>query len=157
MITQELLKKHLFYYEGHLWWVIPTAPNVEIGQIFGCLDSDGYRHGNFYGKEAKEHHLVWLYHTGDCPAYLDHINGLRDDNRLENLRLSSHQNNMRNRAGNKNSSSKYKGVSRYKNNRWQVHIDNKYLGIFDCEEKAALAYDEKAKERHGEYARLNFG
>ena len=40
MITQELLKEHFEYRDGHLWWIKPTTNSIKVGQIFGCLDSE---------------------------------------------------------------------------------------------------------------------
>ena len=161
-ITREFLKEHFEYRDGHLWWVKPRNNRVKIGQQFGCHHKKGYRHGKLKGKTYKEHRLIWLYHYGTWPKdHLDHINGIRDDNRIENLRECSPLENTKNRPANKNSTSKYKGVSwRKSENRWIAHIcsggENLYLGLFANEIEAAKAYDKKAKEIHGKYGRLNF-
>jgi hypothetical protein len=91
----------------------------------------------------------------------DHINGIRWDNRRDNIRIVTKSQNQWNRNRYKNSVSKYKGVywsKRWK--RWYAGISykgkNLYVGCFKCEEDAARAYDKRAKELHGEYARLNF-
>lgn len=92
--------------------------------------------------------------------YVDHINGNPSDNRVSNLRVcTKHQNNINvtKRAG---TSSVYKGVI-YKHDRgkWQSRITfggkTIYLGCYLSEEEAALAYNEKAKELFGEFAKLN--
>lgn len=97
----------------------------------------------------------------DAPNGLevDHINGDKLDNRRANLRVVTHAQNMCNSRV--SSRTGYKGVSKCSNcNRYtaQVAKDHRhyYLGIYDTPEKAAIAYDKKAKELHGEYARLNF-
>jgi hypothetical protein len=95
----------------------------------------------------------------------DHINGDGTDNRRANLRLATRNENARNvgkkpdRGGRR--PSKYKGLEYVpKTGRWiaRVLVGGKriYLGTFDTELGAARAYDEGAKEHHGEYARLNF-
>ena len=93
--------------------------------------------------------------------FVDHIdhNGL--NNQKYNLRIATHSQNCQNRRPCKNSSSKYRGVCWHKKNKkWTAHIkiDKKtiYLGIFESEEDAAMAYDAKAKELHGEWTYLNF-
>jgi len=98
----------------------------------------------------------------DVPEHMlvDHINGDKSDNRKSNLRLATNSQNQMNRKPNKNSSSKYKGVSWHKRDkRWRASIgcerEKYHLGSFDTEEEAALAYNEGAKKMHGEYARLN--
>lgn len=90
----------------------------------------------------------------------DHINGNGLDNRRENLRLATQQQNMWNRKPVKNSSSKYKGVSwRKSTGYWIANIKldgkQKHLGCFWSEEDAARAYNKAAKEMHGEFAKLN--
>lgn len=92
--------------------------------------------------------------------YIDHRNGNGLDNRKENLRFATPQQNAWNNRKRKNAASRYKGVSR-KKEKWsaKICIDGKqiYIGTFALEEDAARAYDEKAKGLFGEFARLNFG
>ena len=108
----------------------------------------------------------------DPKIYVDHIdhNGL--NNQKCNLRLCTHSQNGANRLSRKNSSSKYLGVCllRHKNTRkdgtivysegWCAKIRKngkcQHIGMFKIEEDAAKAYDKKAKEIHGEFAKLNF-
>ena len=91
----------------------------------------------------------------------DHINGDKLDNRKENLRSCLHSENTKNkRAYNKiDKSSKYKGVSKTRQDRWLagIGLNGKtiYLGRFDSENLAAQAYNEAALEYHGEFASLN--
>ena len=89
----------------------------------------------------------------------DHINGDKLDNRKENLRTATPSQNKYN-IGAKGGSSKYKGVSYSKQRgKWVENIrkENKvtYLGCFENEDDAALAYNQKANEFHGEFALLN--
>lgn len=77
-----------------------------------------------------------------------------------NIRFVTIQQNNFNLRKRKNCTSKYKGVSFYKNkNKWRCRIfkggKNYYLGLFDSEEEAALVYNNKAIELFGEYAHLN--
>jgi len=91
---------------------------------------------------------------------VDHINGNGLDNRRCNLRLCEHKQNMANQGSRKNTSSKYKGVTFYKRDqKWQAKISPNgktiHLGYFDSEIEAAKAYNRKAVEVFGEFARLN--
>ena len=86
----------------------------------------------------------------------DHINGDRLDNRKINLRSCTIHENARNRCPDRQSLSKYKGVTRSKRSRkWQVQIVKKYVGVFATEEAAAEAYNEQAKKLFGQFAYLN--
>lgn len=87
---------------------------------------------------------------------VDHINGDGFDNRRANLRIVSHAQNMRNIH-----KSRYKGIRFSKQrNRWYAQITvnykNIYLGTFQSDIAAALAYDVAARQYFGEFALLNF-
>ena len=91
----------------------------------------------------------------------DHINGNGLDNRKENLRSCTRTQNKANVKMNRNNKSGYKGVSREKKRKtWRAHIriggKGRALGRFDILEEAARAYDRAAREKFGEFARLNF-
>lgn len=93
---------------------------------------------------------------------IDHKDGDGLNNSRENLRKASHCQNMQNRKLGKNSTSGYKGVSFDKSvGLWKASIGHNFrrynLGRFSTKEQAALAYDKKAKELHGNFAVLNFG
>ena len=90
----------------------------------------------------------------------DHINGNGLDNRRCNIRLCEHRQNMWNQGSRKNTSSIYKGVTFFKRDgSWQAKIAPNgktiHLGYFQTEAEAAQAYNEKAKEIFGEFAKLN--
>lgn len=89
---------------------------------------------------------------------VDHINGDALDNRKSNLRLASHKQNLANQKMKASNTSGFKGVTWHsKNKRWIAQIQGgHYLGSYATAEDAARAYDKKAKELFGEFARLNF-
>lgn len=98
--------------------------------------------------------------TGDR-RLVDHKNGNALDNRKENLRVATKQQNNANRGLLINNKSGYKGVSwRQLSKRWcafiSVNNKSKFLGSFKIKEEAARAYDKAAKEHYGEFAILNF-
>lgn len=92
----------------------------------------------------------------------DHINGDSLDNRIDNLRICSSQENGQNKKGRRGGSSRYKGVVKMKDRgeKWQAYIRTggrkKHIGTFDSELDAAKAYDVFAVRHFGEYAMLNF-
>jgi hypothetical protein len=91
---------------------------------------------------------------------IDHINGIKHDNRKVNLRSVTYaQNNQNNQK--KSKVSAFLGVSLHtQNGNWVAQINKAskhyHIGVFPTAHLAALAYDEKAKELYGENATLNF-
>lgn len=88
-------------------------------------------------------------------AEVDHANLDTLDNRRSNLRLCTHAQNMANRGpiGGR----RFKGVYMQRDTRgFRAEFAGEYLGVFDSEVEAALAYDRRALERYGAFARLNF-
>ena len=164
-ITQSYLKEHFEYRKGHLWWIKKTSkkgPN-KVGKKFGCLQG-GYRVGVIKGKPYPEHRLIWLYHYGEWPAgMIDHINRIRNDNRIENLRVANYKENRLNSGANSGKIySNYRGVSYSKRDKkWtsQATLNGKFywLGSFKTEIEAAKAYDNFCVKNHGEFLNLNVG
>jgi len=90
----------------------------------------------------------------------DHSNHNTLDNRRENLRDCTHQQNLMNQKLQKNKTSKYKGVCWDKSRKkWTAYLkikgERKNLGRFNAEKQAALAYNNAAKKYHGDFAYLN--
>jgi len=128
------------------------------GRISGT-SHNGYIRVKLNGEKYQAHRIIWNLAFGEIPQgmVIDHINGTGSDNRLENLRLCTVQQNQFNRSCDNGRG--YKGVYRYKE-KWKAEIttngDRLYLGLHATPELAATAYDVVARERHGEYALLNF-
>lgn len=106
------------------------------------------------------HRQIMQLHN-DNDMVCDHINGNGLDNRKANLRQATYAQNSWNRGKNRVPSySKYKGVSLHGTDRkWQaqicVHGKRIYLGRFNSELEAAMAYDAAAVKYHGRYANVN--
>ena len=161
-LTQERLKEVIDYSPIlGLFWHIKARGGVKVGDVAGSKDNKGYIRIGIDGRLHKAHRLAWLYVHGEWPPdQIDHENNDTSDNRLFNLRLAS---NGQNRANSrKKTSSIYKGVRwRAQSRKWHTQIgkdgQNHHVGLFDSPVDAARAYDAKAIELFGEYAKTNFG
>lgn len=124
------------------------------------VDSSGYATRYLNGRGAKVRMHRDLLPDADKPE-VDHINGNKLDNRRDNLRGATRSENQMNRGKQSgNYSSDYIGVSWNKGaSKWMARItvegETKYLGIYESEEAAARAYNDAAKEHHGEFCNLN--
>lgn len=149
------------YQNGKLIWLKkPNFSRVEIGSEAGKLRPDGYKRVGVLGKNHYVHRLVFEMFHGYCPEYVDHIDGDRANNRIENLRAATKAENGGNRKKGGNTSSRYKGVAWIKaHQKWKAYIyianKPKHLGYFSDEEEAALAYNKEALQVFGEFAKLN--
>ena len=145
---------------GAFTWKVSTARCVKIGDLAGVINDRGYQLIRIDHHLHRAHRLAWLYMTGEWPsAEVDHINGIKSDNRFSNLREASRSQNMRNTRTRSDSVSGFKGVTWTKEiNRWraQIRINGglKHIGYFDAAEDAFAAYILAAEELHGEFARF---
>lgn len=125
-----------------------------------CFAKAGYaasRKKN-YGEQVLMHRII--LNAGKTQS-VDHKNGNGLDNRKNNIRLCSHQQNMMNRKMPCHNTSGYKGVTWDKQmKKWRAQLrhskTNSYVGLFSNIVEAAKEYDKKAREVFGEYARTNF-
>jgi len=126
-------------------------------------DSRGYPQVVFKdGKKRRVHRLMGSTFL-NLPAHLevDHVNGVRDDNSIRNLRVANRRQNACNRRLLlKNNTSGHRGVSWHKRaGKWMSSINHKgkttYLGLFTSIESASKAYDNAAFEMHGNFASPN--
>jgi hypothetical protein len=144
---------------GKLTWRVKTAQNTVVGKEAGWATPRGYRRIEFKNVTYAVHRLVWLHYWGVEPKeQVDHINGIRNDNRIENLREASQQENRFNQGKYVTNKTGFKGVSwveRYKKYRAQCQVDGKNhsLGLYDTAEAASAAYVAFATKHHGEFVR----
>lgn len=149
-LTQERLR-HLLDYDpatGTFRWRSRSSSlsRVEVGDVAGYVDtSTGYARIGIGGREYKAHRLAWLYVHGRWPAnQIDHVNGDKLDNRLDNLREADQRTNNENlRRAQRHNKTGLLGVS-HRGSRFeaQITIDSKqlYLGRFDTAEQAHAEY-----------------
>jgi hypothetical protein len=116
-----------------------------LTEALTAVDTRGYRHGNILSKLYRAHRVAWLITTGLWPDdKLDHLNGVRDDNRWENLREVSGAENNRNTVRQCSNTSGVNGVSWFKpTQKWRAYITvdgrPKHLGFFSDVEEAGAA------------------
>ena len=106
------------------------------------------------------HRLILGLKVGD-KRQGDHIDGNGLNNQRHNLRIATRSQNNANRRSARKSSSQFIGVNfNKKGNNWQAQIRherrNMWIGYFETEVEAAMAYDEAAVKLHGEFANVNF-
>lgn len=165
-MEEELLKliNKYFYYnteDGHLYNKVTRSSKAKIGGRAGSLHkSTGYIDLKLNNKRYREHRLIFLMHHGYLPEFVDHINNIRDDNRIENLRAATRGQNNRNSSLRADNTTGFKGVSAHKaSSKFEARINtsglSKYLGLFNTAEEAHEAYKKAAEELFGDFA--NFG
>lgn len=161
-LTVDLLN-HLFEYDketGNLIWKIKPSSrghSVKVGDIAGTLKSHGYLCVGINYNSYRAHRLIFLMHKGYLPKTIDHINGDKLDNRIENLRAATVGQNQHNRKTNANNTSGYKGVGWNKaQKKWVARITlerkNIHLGYFANVEEAAEVVRKAREELHGSFA-----
>jgi hypothetical protein len=157
-IDREVLM-HLLIYDaetGVFTWRFPMKNGqVKAGAVAGHVNAQGYLTTNIRGVGYRLHRLAWLFEHGAWPkGVIDHLNRVRTDNRIANLRDVSHRVNAQNvMAPNVNGTSGVRGVSWNKLNRnWGVRISTKegykHIGCFASVDEAKAAYLAAKKIHH---------
>lgn len=155
-LTQALLKSTHHY--NPETGIFTRTLKSGVVKVVGYYNSRGYIQITINGSKYLAHRLAWLYMASEWPEdCIDHINGIKDDNRISNLREATKSENLRNRGAQKNNKSGFKGVYRHKSNqKWasQITINGKQktIGYFDNPEDAYQAYCKATEELHGEFA-----
>lgn len=153
--------RELLHYDpetGILRWRIRRGPK-RAGSIATRSTSAGYIRVGLDCRTYYAHRVMWLMQTGEWPdKEIDHINGVRTDNRWANLRHATHAQNGRNRRRQRDNTSGFTGVYLHKpTKRWRARINvagkRISLGYHDTPELAHAAYAGATKAHYGEFAR----
>jgi hypothetical protein len=166
VITQAELKRLFDYQEDGalIRKVAVSGPAGQVGRAIGSVATGGakrpdkkYLITRIAGQHYCVHKLVYLWHHGEWPQQIDHINQDSLDNRIENLRMADSCENMQNRKLFKNNRSGAKGVAWSKRaSKWQVYVGInrkiKHVGYFVDLELAELVATEARQKYHGAFA-----
>lgn len=161
--TQTELKHFFSYDDGNLVWNSRSSTSFNTafaGKPAGCLKKNqGYIYINLMQTQYLAHRLVYAWHNGNDfdNKQIDHIDGNKSNNRIENLRLATATENIQNRSKQKNNSVGLKGVTFHKKAgkfMAQIHDAGKSicLGYFEHAQDAHAAYVKAANERHNQFA-----
>jgi hypothetical protein len=148
----------LLYRDGRVYWAVSGHGPPKKGSRAGSISPvHGYRSITLSGSSYYEHRIVYFMHNGCLPQNIDHINGDRSDNRIENLRKATQRQNCQNQIIPKNNKSGHKNVAwNKKEGRWSVRICidgvRKFFGYYDDVEFAGLVATSIREKYHGEFA-----
>lgn len=148
--SQNELRQAFDYRDGELFWKLP-AHKRDTNKPAGHTTSNGYRIVGYTFKSKRHkyliHRLIWIWHYGNDPDTIDHINRNRTDNRIENLRDVSLSVNHMNRCDTHRVNDLPRGVTlvpggvqkRYKAQR-RVEGKQVFIGVYETPNEAAIAY-----------------
>ncbi len=155
-MNQDKLKELLSYEPttGIFTWLISKG-SIKAGDIAGSHGKYKHLYVKIDGKTYYLHRLAWLYLYGEMPKYMiDHINGISDDNRIDNLRDVTNTVNQQNqKKAHINSKSGLIGACWNKQNKaWKAQITHQgkviYLGLYKTAQLAHEAYLTAKRELH---------
>lgn len=142
-----------------VWLVDRGNGKSKVGDIAGYVDFHGYIKIEISGRAYTAHRLAWFLTHGVWPKYVDHVNGIRSDNRIENLRDVDFRTNIQNqRKASSNNKTGFLGVAMrkkvYAGKPYTAQIRDPnakrmiHLGYFETAEEAHAAYVAKKREIH---------
>lgn len=146
------------YRDGAIYWKIDTNKSLKkIGKRAGCLSTCSYGVVNLDGKSYSIHKVIFCMHHGYMPVVVDHINRVRADHRIENLRAATHSTNNFNKVTQKNNKLGIKNVCWSKQNKkWLVQLmenRKKVVNLYvEDLELAELVAHEARDKYHKEFA-----
>lgn len=161
-ISQEELKRMLAYdpVTGLFSWLINRKGSALVGAVAGNQTKVGYVHIKVNNRRYAAHRLAWLYMTGEWPlSQIDHISGVKSDNRWWNLRdVSVAINNQNRHRANKNNSTSILGVYAGRSGGFSASITRDFItydfGTFDTADAAKKIRDEAHNMSHEELEKL---
>lgn len=159
-LSQEQAKELFDYRDGVLYWKIrPKNSRKHKNDFEAGTYSEGYKKIRFMQKTYYVHQLVYLIHFGFIPKLIDHIDGNKSNNRIDNLREVSKSHNACNSKMRSDNTSGHRSVIWHKKaKKWMVQIQKNmksiYIGLYADLELACLVANEARSLYHGKYARF---
>ena len=122
------------YKDGNLYNKVHRGYQAPIGAKVGHKDSNGYLNVKAKGNRLLVHRVIWEMHNGKIPdgMQVDHINHVRDDNRIENLQILTSKQNVGRSA---------KGTPLKLGNKYRISRNKKHLGVFGTKGGAMMEYN----------------
>jgi len=122
------------YRDGNLYNKVHRGYQAPIGAVVGSFSDKGYVLTKIKGKNLKVHRIIWEMHNGKIEGGLqvDHINEKKYDNRIENLQLLTHKQNLRRSK---------KAKPRPFGNKYRIKRNEDYLGLFGTVGRAIMEYN----------------
>ena len=157
-LTKDLLHEVFTYSDGKLFWKVNSGNRKNlINKEAGCFNKDGYVVICLKQKSYMAHKLIYAMFYGVTDVMIDHIDGNRCNNRIENLRQATYSQNLFNTKIYKNNKIGVKGISYVPKiskyvARCQTNGRSKYLGAFDSLNEAQEILKKYRLQSHGEYA-----
>jgi hypothetical protein len=159
ILPQEELHRLFDYKDGNLYWKIKPANRTNIGDVVGCIDKHNlYIRSRYKEKCYLVHRLIFAWHYGYYPKMIDHIDGNRSNNKIENLRAAENSSNQWNQKLHSKNTSGYKNVVYNKFKKvWvcRFKVNGKHImkGYFKTPEEANELAIKLRKDFHGEFAK----
>ena len=155
MIDQITTHELFEYKDGDLYWKNSMRPSYN-GKLAGYDYKDGYKKITIKNKQYYVHRIIYLMQHGFMPKIVDHIDGNKKNNKIENLREANSSQNAMNCVENQRNTSGYRNVSYNKNrNNWSVYIrinkKTNFFGSYDDVELAGLVAEEARNKYQGEF------
>ena len=156
VLSQKLLRELFEYRDGELYWKVSPSEKIKSGSVVGTIGPHGYKVTKVNYKGYRVHRLIFMYHHGYMPEFVDHIDCDKLNNRIENLRSVTQSQNQLNRKIFKCSKSGVKGVYWHKGKKkWTSGCSNSgqwyNLGTYDTREEAEKSVRDFREEHHGEF------
>ena len=141
---------------GNFTW-LKSCGSVKAGDAATNVNAIGYSRVKIKGKSYLAHRLAWAFSYGEFPAStIDHGNGIKTDNRIENLRQATRSENQMNRRKHCDNTSGFKGVTwNAAKNQWSARCaangKRVHVGYFNDAQSASFAYQQVAQQMHGAF------